>query len=161
MKIVNIVTSLMGNKGSVVAIGMRDWMVFCLAYLFMVFGTILLATVVIIQCFLLSILEQVFSVAVGPYQDWESFRIPSALSNRWGWGSIQSQRRSDMKSKSPIWMEGFDHMVTRWKFLNNLTVNWAYGKYRNHYRIVILKHWDGIIRKWKWWNILIKRFKNK
>ena len=69
MKIVNIVTSLMGNKGSVVAIGMRDWMVFCLAYLFMVFGTILLATVVIIQCFLLSILEQVFSVAVGPYQD--------------------------------------------------------------------------------------------
>jgi hypothetical protein len=84
-KMVNIVTSTTGHKkGLVTAAGTRDWVLLCFFYMSTVFGAIVLATTMVVQYFLLGILQQILSTILGPLQHHHCPRAPSARDYRRG-----------------------------------------------------------------------------
>ena len=120
-KMTMIATSLAGHKnGLVTATGMRDWVFLCFAYSLMLFGATILASIMVIQYFFLGILQKAFPAAFEPPQHHCCPRESSARSYRRSWGSNQSQCRKYKGSKSSVWTDGFDHMVTHQKFFTPL-----------------------------------------
>src|SRR5204863_6047304 len=90
--IANLVTLFMGNKNLATATRTRDWMVFCLVYLFTVSGVVILVTTTAIEYFILGIFQQTFSATLGSIQHHCRPQESSALGTRTGWGIFQSRR---------------------------------------------------------------------